>query len=153
MNMQATDMDTLLIEVWESWLCACRQKGLTLNIKLQVEGCPQLRCDKERISQTLGILLDNAISYAPSGTSIELEARKGSRQLDLCVIDHGAGIPDAQKGRVFERFYRADASHSDKSHYGLGLSIAKEIVSLHNGRIELTDTPDGGCTFKIVLPM
>lgn len=153
MNIQDTDMDTLFIETWENWLSPCRQKGITLNIKLKEECDPKVPCDKERISQVLGILLDNAISYTSPGTSIELEAMDRSRQFEFSVIDHGSGIPDEEKVRVFERFYRGDPSRSDKNHYGLGLSIAKEIIRLHNGNIKIMDTPGGGCTFKVSLPI
>lgn len=153
MNIQDTDMDTLFIETWETWLSPCRQKGITLNIKLKEECCPKVPCDKERISQVLGILLDNAISYSPPGASIELEAMDDDRQFYFSVIDHGPGIPNAEKVKVFDRFYRGDPSRSDKNHYGLGLSIAKEIIKLHDGNIEIADTPGGGCTFRISLPI
>lgn len=153
MNIQDTDMDTLFIETWETWLSPCRKKGITLNIKLKEECYPKVPCDKERISQVLGILLDNANSYAPPGTSIELEAIDYNKQFYFSVIDHGPGIPDEEKAKVFERFYRGDPSRSDKNHCGLGLSIAREIIKLHDGNIEILDTPGGGCTFRVSLPI
>lgn len=146
-------MDTLFIETWETWLSPCRKKGITLNIKLKEESYPKVPCDKERISQVLGILLDNANSYAPPGTSIELEAIDHNKQFNFSVIDHGPGIPDEEKAKVFERFYRGDPSRSDKNHCGLGLSIAREIIKLHDGNIEILDTPGGGCTFRVSLPI
>ena len=75
------------------------------------------------------------------------------KQVVLFVVDHGPGIADAEKEKVFERFYSGDPSRTDKSHFGLGLSIAQEIVRLHHGTIRLTDTPGGGCTFEICLPI
>lgn len=153
MDIKETDMDTLLIETWETWQSPCRQKGITLDLNLKEECYPQILCDKEHIGQVLGILLDNAINYAPLGTSIELGAADDGKQFEFYVIDHGPGIPDAEKGKVFERFYRGDPSRTDKNHYGLGLCIAKEIIKLHDGNIEITDTPGGGCTFTISLPI
>lgn len=78
-------------------------------------------------------------------------ARVLPKQLALFITDHGPGIPDAEKEKVFERFYSGDPSRTDKSHFGLGLSIAREIVKLHHGTIRLTDTPGGGCTFEVIL--
>ena len=62
------------------------------------------------------------------------------------------GISDAQKTRIFERFYRADTSRKSKSHFGLGLSIASEIAALHHGHLYVEDTPGGGATFALELP-
>ena len=66
------------------------------------------------------------------------------------MTDHGTGLTREQKARVFDRFYRADESRKEKQHFGLGLSIASELVALNNGSLHVTDTPGGGCTFCIV---
>ena len=71
--------------------------------------------------------------------------------LQLLVSDNGIGIPDDKKEHIFERFYRADQSRSDKDHFGLGLCIAAEIVAAHNGQLLVSDTPGGGSTFTVVL--
>lgn len=153
MDIRQTDMDTLLIETWEAWQPACRKHGATLHLHVKEACYPKVPCDKEHIGQVLGILIDNAISHTPPGTRIELDAAVVCRQFALYVIDHGPGIPDAEKDKVFERFYRGDPSRTGKAHYGLGLSIAGEILASHGGKITLTDTPGGGCTFQISLPM
>ena len=67
------------------------------------------------------------------------------------VEDNGIGISDSDKLHIFDRFYRIDKSRTDKNHFGLGLSIAKEIIDAHNGKILVTDTPGGGTRFFIVL--
>ncbi|MBO5283825.1 MAG: ATP-binding protein, partial [Lachnospiraceae bacterium] len=64
----------------------------------------------------------------------------------------GPGISDADKAHIFERFYRAERSHTDRSHFGLGLCIAQEIAQAHGGSLTVTDTPGGGATFCLTLP-
>lgn len=150
MDMGQTTVDTLLIEAWEQFRESAGKKNVKLNLNIE-DHYPPIFCDAERISQVLGILLDNAITYSAPGQAIEMGARVLPKQLALFVTDHGPGIPDAEKEKVFERFYSGDPSRTDKSHFGLGLSIAREIVKLHHGTIRLTDTPGGGCTFEVIL--
>ena len=152
MDFRENDIDTLLIETWELFSQRAKKTGIQLDLDIG-EHYPKLRCDKERIIQTLGILIDNAISHSRSNSSIQMGARMHMKQVVFYVIDHGCGIDDTEKEKVFDRFYTGDASRTNKNHYGLGLSIAKEIINLHQGSISLTDTPDGGCTFEIYIPL
>lgn len=103
--------------------------------------------------QVLGILLDNAIAHAQSNDTIQMGAKAEANYIVFYVKDHGCGIADKDKEKIFDRFDTGDASRTNKNHYGLGLSIAKEIVMLHHGTISLEDTPGGGCTFEIYIPI
>ena len=100
----------------------------------------------------LSILVDNAVSYAGEGGRVVLSAGWKRGWFSIRVADDGPGIPDAEKARVFDRFYRADKARSGREHYGLGLSIAREIAALHRGRLTAGDTPGGGATFTLSLP-
>lgn len=151
MNLRETDVDTLLIETWEMFVEGARKQNVRLDLNIE-ENYPKLICDKERITQVLSILLDNAITYSKPGLTIEMGAKVQSKQIMFYVVDHGCGIADTEKEKVFERFYCGDSSRTDKNHYGLGLSIAQEIVKLHQGSIDLKDTLNGGCTFEINIP-
>ena len=147
-----TELDTLLLQTWESNESLAFQKNLGWEIRLPEEEIPPCCCDPERIRQVLSILIDNAFSYTPAGGRILLELKAQGTYLCLTVADNGPGIPDSEKAAVFQRFYRMDQSRKSKSHFGLGLSIASEIISLHKGQLLLTDTPGGGATFQILLP-
>lgn len=104
------------------------------------------------MKQVIAILLDNAISYTPEGGTVSLKCSETVKSYCIEVADSGIGIDDAAKKRIFDRFYRADESRTSKSHFGLGLSIAKEIVELHHGTILVSDTKGCGATFRVTLP-
>ena len=109
--------------------------------------------DSDRVKQVLTNLVANASRFAPAGSEVSLEIEAVDRSLNIKVIDHGEGIPEPLRGKVFERFYRADNSRNRSTGgSGLGLAIAKSIVTAHNGEIRAEETPDGGSTFVIELP-
>lgn len=149
----SVDVSTMLIGVYETHLPLCRETHHMLELNLPDEFLPEIIMDETRIVQVLSILISNAISYSPVDSTITLSVEKeNSRTLCIKVIDHGIGIPDTEKKRIFDRFYRVDKSHKDKQHYGLGLSIAKNIILLHKGTLEVKDTEGGGSTFCVILP-
>jgi signal transduction histidine kinase len=92
------------------------------------------------------------MSYTPSGGRIALRAYNQKHCVVIEVEDHGSGISEEHKTHVFERFYRGDQSRNEKKHFGLGLSIAKELAELHQGDIVIRDTMGGGATFVVRLP-
>ena len=109
--------------------------------------------DDLRLRQAVANLVRNALVHTPAGSPVEvaLYAHDGHAVID--VIDHGPGVPDAQRERIFERFHRSDPLRSrDQGGSGLGLSIATAVVGAHGGRISVTDTPGGGATFRIEVP-
>lgn len=156
--LTSIEVSTMLIEVYETYLPLCRETHHILKLDLPDELLPEIIIDEARIIQVLSILISNAISYSPSGSTITLSVDTknvnvpAKRTLCIKVIDHGIGIPDTEKKRIFDRFYRVDKSHKDKQHYGLGLSIAQNIMLLHKGTLEVRDTEGGGSTFCITLP-
>lgn len=146
------ELDTLLLETYEKYEPLLREKGISMNVELPDESLSPCRCDGGRISQVLGILLDNGASYVPAGGKIRLGVEEKEKYFRIYVEDNGPGISDENKDAVFQRFYRADSSRRDKQHFGLGLCIAKEIVTLHHGSIRIEDTKGGGTTFVVRLP-
>lgn len=148
---EPTELDTLLLNTFEAFEPIASEKSIRLLIELPEDAVPPILCDEERVRQVLSILLHNAISYTPKGGCIRLSLTFEDKYTRILVSDNGIGIPDAEKERIFERFYRADQSRSEKGHFGLGLSIASEIISAHNGQLLVSDTPGGGSTFTVIL--
>lgn len=153
LNMTSTEMDTLLLNLFEHYENLAREKEHHLQILLPEEVCPACICDPERIIQVLSIFIDNALSYTPKGSTITLSLQKAQTQIQLSVADNGPGIPDEEKDAVFQRFYRSDQSRHSRGHYGLGLSIAWEIVHLHKGSLKIKDALGGGAVFVLSLPL
>ncbi len=151
--IEPLDMDTLLIDIYERFTPLCREKGVELELKLPEESLPRIQGDRSRLEQVLTVLVDNALFYTPSGKSITLKAYEKHHRLILEVSDEGCGIPDEIKPHIFERFYKGDSARTDKNHFGLGLSIAKELVLLHHGEIVIRDSESGGSCFMVGLPV
>lgn len=147
------ELDTLLLDTYEKYQPLMLKKSLRLSIRLPEEPLSPCFCDASRISQVLGILLDNAMSYVPEGGRVVLSLAQDKRRFCLRISDNGPGISDDAKEAVFQRFYRADSARSSSQHFGLGLCIAHEIIALHKGTLTVTDTPGGGATFLITLPL
>lgn len=145
-------LDTLLLNACESFEAMARDRRVRLSVCLPDDAVPPCDCDRERIYQTLAILLHNALSYTPDGGWISLSLSLSPQYFILSCADSGTGIPDDEKEKIFERFYRMETSRSSKEHFGLGLSIAREIISAHGGRIAVRDTAGGGSTFVVELP-
>lgn len=152
LQREPVELDTLLLDVFESFESIAAKKNIRLMVDLPDTLLPKCLCDRERIRQVLSILLHNGVSYTPEQGKIRLSLTFDGKFFRLIIADNGIGIPDEEKEHIFERFYRADKSRSQKDHFGLGLSIAWEIVKAHHGRILVDDTPGGGSTFTVLLP-
>lgn len=113
-----------------------------------------VRADAFRLSQVLENLVENALKYGGQGASIRIETRNEPGFLLVGVIDNGPGIPARDQPRIFERFYRVEKGRSrDKGGTGLGLTIAREIVELHGGRIWVESDEGRGTAFWFSLPL
>lgn len=114
-----------------------------------------LTADKQSIKELLVIFLDNAIKYSPNESEINLSAKKSGNNVLIEIKDQGIGIDQKDIPLLFERFYRADKARTkkDTDGFGLGLSIAKDIVDKHNGSIGVKSKPDFGTAFTIKLPI
>lgn len=154
------DKKTLLLEMEAFDPCelvsALHRESLLVSPDHQYTFSPQDHCiiygDKNMIKQALRILVDNAIKYSPSGTTIQLGIEKTPKWCVLSVTDKGSGMTKEEMRHIFSRFYRSDEARSSRSSgHGLGLSIARIIVNAHQGLMKVKSKPNEGSTFSILL--
>lgn len=114
-----------------------------------------VQADQPSLEKIIGILLDNAIKYSPSGTNVTIKTYKKDHHAYLEVRDQGIGIKATELPHIFDRFYRADTSRSklQTPGHGLGLSIAQKLAENMNGKIETTSTPGKGSVFTLKMPL
>jgi two-component system, OmpR family, sensor histidine kinase ChvG len=106
-----------------------------------------------RLGQVLTNLLDNARSFAPPGSTIDVQVQRMGADIVVTVSDHGPGIPEHAMERIFERFYTDRPSeHGFGQNSGLGLSISRQIIEAHRGTIKAANRPTGGAVFTLTLP-
>jgi two-component system phosphate regulon sensor histidine kinase PhoR len=116
------------------------------------DDCPHLVADPAKLHDVVRNLAENAVNYAPPNTDIVLGAVRDGGDCVLSVADSGPGIPHDDLRRVFERFYRVDASRARPGGTGLGLAIVKHLVELHGGTVKAANRPEGGAIFTVTLP-
>ena len=123
------------------------------EITLEASTAVPVMGDEARLRQVAANLLANAIVHTPPGTPVAVRARTEGSDAVLEVADNGPGLTPEQAQRAFEPFYRSDPSRDRATGgAGLGLAIVAAIASAHGGRVEVTDTPGGGATFRLFIP-
>jgi len=131
------------------------QKAEKSDISLVISGSETLccNCNSIYINELFINLIDNSIKYNNPGGYVRINISDSENYAVISVKDNGIGIPDKDKDRIFERFYRVDKSHSRQTGgTGLGLSIVKHIVSYHDGKVTLKSKLGKGTEVKIYLP-
>jgi signal transduction histidine kinase len=125
------------------------------QIVLRAEAGPvTVEGDDDRLEQVISNLVSNAVKYSPQGGLVEVVVMCEDERAILEVVDRGMGVPESERDRLFAPFSRApSAVESGVSGTGLGLYISRRIVEAHGGSIELRDTPGGGATFRVTLPV
>ncbi len=146
--------DVDLLKLAQSVTLRLKHKAQTKGVTLNVNGSSACVCGVQSIlSEVLYNLVDNSIKYNKDNGKVDVKVLDGSEEVTVSVSDTGIGIGAADRERVFERFYRADKSHSKEiGGTGLGLSIVKHGVLFHKGRVELESEPGVGTTITFVLP-
>jgi signal transduction histidine kinase len=149
---EPVDLAGLVGEVAETMRPLAEAKGLRLGV--QASGVAPIYGDAARLREVFFNVLDNGIKYTPEGGEVEVRIGRQGREAFVTIRDTGIGIPAEHLPKVFDRFYRVDKARSrEQGGTGLGLSIAKTIITAHGGQIELTNTPGGGTTCLVMLPL
>jgi signal transduction histidine kinase len=133
---------------------AARRGGVTLHVEQANESMPLVVGDIALIERVIDNLVENALRYAAAGGRVTVRLMPQADLVRVTVHDTGPGIPEGERERVFDRFYRGDKSRSSTSgHAGLGLSIARGILELHGRTIDFVSRPGEGTTFFFELPI
>ena len=123
-----------------------------LHLECRADPALQLRGDALLLRQALGNLLDNAIGFAPPGSTVSMAARRCDGHVEISVRDTGPGIPAYAEARLFERFYSLPRPDGAKS-TGLGLPFVREVAALHGGSARVANGEGGGCRATLLLPL
>jgi len=148
-RLEPTRVQDLIEPVVERLQPLAQRSELTLQVQLP-EGLPPVLADPDQVRLVVTNLVQNAIKFTPPGGRIVVEATRQGDVVNVSVQDTGVGIPADQLPRVFERFYKGDASRASRG-AGLGLAIAKHIVQAHGGEISASSTVGQGSVFRFTL--
>ena len=133
-------------------LLQCGPERSRFELAIAAEGA-RLLVDKAKMAEVFENLLSNAVKYSPPGSPIRISGEIAGESYRFAVTDRGIGMTPEQVARVFEKFYRADASDTAVSGLGLGMSIVRNIVEVHGGRIWVESEPGRGTTAHFLLPL
>lgn len=146
---ESVDLDALIYEVVEF----LQQTTTTHTIRLRGASSVHIVGDRDRLNQVFTNLLTNAIKYSPQAKTVDVQIVPSAEMVTISVRDYGVGIAPAHQGKIFDRFYRVQASR-DKTFPGLGMGlyISQQIVERHGGKLRVTSEEGQGATFSVTLP-
>jgi two-component system sensor histidine kinase BaeS len=152
LDRRPLDLNEWFPPVLISWREAAHQKDLAWDVAIPPD-LPSLEADADRLAQALGNLLSNALKYTPPGGAVSINAGVKDEEVWIQVSDTGPGISPAEQAKIFTSFYRGQTSGRFPQGMGLGLTIAHDLITAHQGRLEVESEPDQGSRFTIWLPL
>lgn len=154
LEKKSIDLHRLLEEVIADMRIQAAEKGGAIEVDFQNPHPLIMEADPLHLGNAIRNIIDNAIKYSPSDPQINVLLNGHDRQAHLCVRDHGIGIDEQERRRIFDKFYRARQGdvHEQKG-FGLGLAYTKKIVALHQGEIKLDGKIKNGSQFHVYLPL
>ena len=152
LDLTAFDINQVIRNTVAAFEGSCRPKHLTFDL-IFAERSSFVQADMGKIQQVLYNLVDNAIKFSKPNSTIWIETYERREKIFVSVKDSGVGIPRESQKKIWNRFYKSDASRGkDRSGTGLGLSITKEIITAHNENIDVISTEGIGTEFIFTLP-
>ncbi|HEY0961281.1 MAG TPA: ATP-binding protein [Pseudomonadales bacterium] len=152
-DMQVQPLMPLVDQAVEATRTYGSENKVTLRVVQSVTGV-DVRVDSQRLQQVLSNLLSNAIKFSPEGGSVDIVVEHRAPKVRISVCDHGRGIPEEFRNRIFQKFAQADASDTRRqSGTGLGLAISRELAERMNGHLDFDSVPGDGACFWLELPV
>ncbi len=152
LNRSPVQLDGWLTSTLAPWEAAARQKGLAWALHVSPD-LPAVMIDPDRMAQAVGNILSNAIKFTPAGGRVSTTVNLHDGLLSVQLTDTGPGISVEEKEKIFQPFYRGSQGRRIVEGMGLGLSIARDIVSAHGGEIKADSTPGAGSRFTLQVPV
>ena len=152
LDFQPLELSTWLPKVLRPWQEAAKDKHLTWQTDIPTD-LPEISADPIRLASVVENLVSNAIKYTHSGGMVAISACIEGEEILIRVKDNGSGIASEEQQKVFEPFYRGNQGRRFKQGMGLGLTIARDLIEAHGGRITLESIPAQGSLFTIHLPI
>jgi nitrogen-specific signal transduction histidine kinase len=150
-EFEEVDIASLVQETVDAFAHGLSTKHFTFAVE-QSGPAPIVMADPAALEQVLANLLDNAVKYSDRNKAITVRVTADDAHAVLEVVDRGLGIAPADRPHIFDRFFRSSGSHQ-RPGFGLGLTIVKELVEGHHGRVEVVSSLGVGSTFRVVLPV
>jgi len=145
------DLPAIINEVVRAYNPQAEEAGVKLRLQMP-QSLSAVEGDRILLADALSRLLDNAIKFSKSGGKVQVQAAKTNQQVMIAITNHGRVIPLEEQPFVFDVFHQVDRTHYEQQGAGVGLPIAKALIEMHGGRIEVENQDERDCTFTIVLP-
>ena len=153
LKLEETDVKTLINQVAKKLTPIATSRDIVIYTDYHDKDIEPMVMDYDKMYEAIYNITDNAIKYSPEGGFVHIDVTADSNYLTIQIEDNGPGIPEGERDRIFERFYRLDDSRArDTGGTGLGLAITKEAITMHGGTIDVRNASDIGSVFTIRLP-
>lgn len=152
LNFKEVNLAEIIKTTYKKILPLAKKEGVDINLKIQ--DCV-IEADKTSLGEMMLIFLDNAVKYTPKGGKVIISTQKDKKLALIKIKDTGIGISKQDIPHIFDRFYRVDQSRSKNEvpGFGLGLSLAKKIIEIHKGSVDVVSKVGKGTTFIVKLPL